>query len=84
MRAKISEFIQSGVTLLCPKCRAKLLVALDIESVREHQVHPGIYCSQTPEHFFEMHELRHTDSVQSENDVTNDETDSDCGKLNNR
>lgn len=58
MRAKLHEYVQDGVELRCPRCDAPLLIALDEASVKKHQVHPGVYCSKHPEHFFEMHELR--------------------------
>jgi hypothetical protein len=58
MRARIEVLVVEGVTLLCPRCHAELIVALDLESIQKHKVHPGIYCSQSPRHFFEMHELK--------------------------
>jgi hypothetical protein len=58
MRAKLHEYVESQVELQCQKFSASLIVALDESAVRKHQLHPGVYCSKNPEHFFEMHKLR--------------------------
>jgi hypothetical protein len=58
MRNNLEEYAKEGITLLCPRCKSELIVALDVESIRKHQVHPGIYCSKYPNHFFEMFEIR--------------------------
>jgi hypothetical protein len=56
MRSRLYE--KDGQKFLCPKCRAELIIALDVEAIAKHKVHPGVYCSRFPNHFFEMHELR--------------------------
>ena len=56
-RAKLASWLRENVTLLCPKCNATLIVALDAEAAAFHRVHPGIYCSRNRQHFFEMCEL---------------------------
>jgi hypothetical protein len=56
-RARLIELTQQGVPAYCPKCGSELIVAVDIDSAQRHKVHPGVYCSKTPRHFFELHEL---------------------------
>jgi hypothetical protein len=58
IRRDLPRLIQQRVTLVCPKCGAELIVALDADGVSKHKVHPGVYCSIYPMHFFEIHELR--------------------------
>jgi len=55
---KLPDLLRKGTTILCPKCGAELIVALDAEAAEKHKVHPGIYCTKTPKHFYEVHELR--------------------------
>jgi hypothetical protein len=55
---KLPELVRQGVKIVCPKCGSELIVALDAEGAARHKVHPGVYCSKNPKHFFEMHEIR--------------------------
>jgi hypothetical protein len=54
------ELSQQDVPVLCPKCGAELIVALDHESANRHKVHTGIYCSKDRKHVCELIEIRST------------------------
>ena len=60
MRRELAKLANEGVPLTCPKCGAPLIIALDALAMEAHRVHPGVYCSRMPNHFFEIHELRGT------------------------
>jgi hypothetical protein len=64
----VRQWLAEGMTLACPKCGAALIVAIDRESAVKNKVHPGIYCSVTPRHFFEIIELKspERDRIRSE------------------
>jgi hypothetical protein len=55
---RVFELSRQGVAVLCPRCRAKLIVALDRESANLHKVHTGIYCPIDPKHVAELIEIR--------------------------
>ena len=57
-REELFSAAEKGVKFLCPKCGEVLIIVLDAEAVAKHQMHPGIYCSKRPRHFFEMVEFR--------------------------
>lgn len=40
----------AGFRVLCPRCGAELVVAIDIETARKFGVHPGIHCPVNLKH----------------------------------
>jgi hypothetical protein len=54
---EIQKLIDQGVQLICHRCGAKLITALDAESARQQGVHPGIYCPVSQTHVAELIEL---------------------------
>ena len=58
MLRNIPELVSEGVKLLCPKCGAELLIAMDSESAAHLRMPPGIFCSRNARHFYEIHEIR--------------------------
>lgn len=51
---QVYELHPKGTAILCPKCRAQLIVALDLEAANKHKVHPGLYCPVDPQHLTEL------------------------------
>lgn len=47
---ELIDAAQRGEQVVCPKCGAKLLVALDDETAAKHKVHRGIYCPHDIKH----------------------------------
>jgi hypothetical protein len=47
---KIKELHANGYELLCPKCKATLVIALTLYEAKEKGVHPGMYCPTNPQH----------------------------------
>lgn len=54
---ELRTLIDTGYTLLCPKCGKELTVALTLDKAKELQIHPGVYCQENPKHFHMMVEL---------------------------
>jgi DNA-directed RNA polymerase subunit RPC12/RpoP len=43
--------LKEGKHPLCPKCGAKLIVALSLEDAKRLKTNPGIRCPNDPRHF---------------------------------
>ena len=40
----LMDRVASGDTPICFKCGAELIVAINLDQITKHKVHPGIYC----------------------------------------
>jgi hypothetical protein len=54
---ELTELQTKGAKILCHRCKAELIVALDLVSANKFGVHPGIYCPVNPAHVYELVEL---------------------------
>jgi hypothetical protein len=55
--SEMQELIDQGVKIICHRCGAQLITALDAKSARQQGVHPGIYCPVSQTHVAELIEL---------------------------
>jgi hypothetical protein len=46
----VFRLVEEGCILTCPRCKADLTVALDMESAARQKVFPGLYCPANPKH----------------------------------
>lgn len=50
--------VERGDHVLCPKCGASLIVALDNKTMAQLQVHRGVYCGNDRSHVAIMVEVK--------------------------
>jgi hypothetical protein len=55
---EIYEKVREGATILCAQCRSPLTIALDQESARKQNIHPGVYCPKDQRHVMVIANLK--------------------------
>jgi hypothetical protein len=54
---EVFKFVEEGYILICPRCQANLIVALDMEAASRQKVFPGIYCPKNLDHVSNLIEI---------------------------
>lgn len=51
---RLEQYVAAGITMLCPKCHAPLLLVLDLDSAKLHRRLQGVYCTRDADHFYQI------------------------------